>query len=119
MYTRNNSFYCFCLTINSADLKKTYFFIKKTIKEVEDLGNDNHQALITFQEDQMVSVVMCNDLKGTKKEVLSKYLKQMSFKQLQDRLKAPEDRKDPTLRAIEEPLTPYQVNLTFETLYDM
>jgi hypothetical protein len=61
-------------------MKKTYFFIKKSIKEVEDLGNDNHQSLITFQDDQMVSVVTCNDLKGSKKEVLTKYLRTMTFK---------------------------------------
>lgn len=86
MYSRTNSFYCFCLTFNSADLRKTYFFIKKTIKEVEDLGLDNHQSLITAQEDQPVTVVMCNDLKGAKKEVLTKYLKTMTLKQLQERL---------------------------------
>ena len=118
MYSRNNSYYCFCLTINSADMKKTYFFIKKTLKEVEDLGNDNHQSLITFQEDQFVHVVMCNDLKGAKKEVLTKYLKTMTFKQLQDRLKGNTDNKDPTAK-VEEPISPYQINLTFETLYDM
>lgn len=28
-------------------MKKTYFFIKKTLKEVEDLGGDNHQPLMT------------------------------------------------------------------------
>jgi hypothetical protein len=42
MYSRNNASYCFCFTINSSDMKKTYFFIKKSNKEVEDLGNDNH-----------------------------------------------------------------------------
>lgn len=75
-YTRNSQFYCFCFTLNSAEcMKKTYFFIKKTIKEVEDLGNDNHQSLISFQDEHKISVVMSNNLKGAKKEVLSKYIK--------------------------------------------
>jgi len=56
-------------------MKKTYFFVKKTIREVEELGNDNHQSLITFQEDQKITVVMCNDLIGTKKQILEKYTK--------------------------------------------
>ena len=91
-------------------MKKTYFFIKKTIKEVEDLGNDNHQSLITFQEDQiqMVHVVMSNNLKGNKKDILSKYLQKMSFKALKDKINDNEN-----------PLMTTQVHLTFETLYDM
>lgn len=49
MYTRNNTHYCFCFTINTmGDMKKSYFFVKKTIREIEDLGGDNHQSLITF-----------------------------------------------------------------------
>lgn len=75
MYTRNNTHYCFCFTINVTEMKKTYFFVKKTIREVEELGNDNHQSLITFQEDQKITVVMCNDLIGTKKQILEKYTK--------------------------------------------
>lgn len=62
---------------------------------------------------------MCNDLKGAKKEVLTKYLKTMSFKQLQDKIKGNADKKDPTAKVVEEPFNPYQINLTFETLYDM
>lgn len=65
---------------------------------------------------------MCNDLKGTKKEVLAKYLRTMTFKQLQDKLKddASADKKDPSTKVVfEEPISPYQVCLTFETLYDM
>lgn len=48
MYTRNNHHYVFCFTINISDMKKTYFFVKKTIREIEDLGSDNNQSIITF-----------------------------------------------------------------------
>jgi len=50
VYYRNQFYYVFVFSLaNISDAlyrKHNYFFIKKTISEVEELGLDNHQSII-------------------------------------------------------------------------
>jgi len=51
-YARNKSHYIFFLRLLSNDEKHQNFFaVRKGLKEVEDLGNDTHSALIQPETD--------------------------------------------------------------------
>ena len=53
VYFRSKSNYIFVFTLvnekEKFDRKHTYFFVKKTVKEVEEMGLDNHQCLIKME----------------------------------------------------------------------
>lgn len=76
MYYRSKNYYLFLFTlVNESDKferKHAYFFIRKTIKQVEDLGLDNSLSLIT--QDQDVYIVKDNDMLGSDEVVHKKYI---------------------------------------------
>lgn len=106
MYYRSKNYYLFLFTlVNESDKferKHAYFFIRKTIKQVEDLGLDNSLSLIT--QDQDVYIIKDNDMLGSDEVVHKKYIQQALFREL---LEIQKDKQD------------HHINLTFETLYDM
>lgn len=75
VYYRNQWYYVFVFSLaNIGDAlypKHNYFFIRKTIAEVEELGLDNHQSLI--RDDQIVTVVVGNDMVGKPRHVLERF----------------------------------------------
>lgn len=80
--SKNNYIFLFTLINESEkfDRKHNYFFMKKSIKEVEEMGLDNHQSLIKME--QMVTVIIPNSFEGTKKEILERFTRNMTFKEL-------------------------------------
>lgn len=76
MYYRSKNYFLFLFTLvnesDKFDRKHTYFFIRKTIKQVEDLGLDNSLSLIT--QDQDVYIVKDNDMLGSDEVVHKKYI---------------------------------------------
>jgi hypothetical protein len=62
MYTKNKTYYTFFFTLinerEKLDRKHTYFAVRKTIKEVEEMGIDNHESLIKM--DQEVTIFLKN-----------------------------------------------------------
>ena len=106
VYFKSKNNYVFMFTLvndkEKFDRKHNYFLMKKSIKEVEEMGQDNHQSLIKME--QMITVITPSTFEGTKKEILESFTRHMTFKELIDFQKDPQH----TL-----------VNLTFETLYDM
>jgi hypothetical protein len=87
MYNRNKKYYTFCFGLILKELKApgvpyqekkyTYFFVRKTIAEIEEMGADNHQSLIGM--DQEVTIIVENDHVGTTKDVIAKYTKKLNF----------------------------------------
>ena len=90
MYTRNKTWYTFFFTLSNekdkSNIKQHFFAIRKTIKEVEELGLDNNDAIITMEK--IVNVFSANkyDL-PTEKDNLTAYTESMSFKDLIERQK--------------------------------
>ena len=76
MYYRSKNYYLFLFTLvnesDKSERKHAYFFIRKTIKQVEDLGLDNSLSLIT--QDQDVYIVKDNDMLGSDEVVHKKYI---------------------------------------------
>ena len=106
MYYRTKTHYVFCFTLvndtEKFDRKHNYFFMKKLIKEVEEMGLDNHQSLIKME--QPITVILSSPFEGTKKTILESFTRDMTFKDLIEFQKEPQNN---------------YVHLTFETLYDM
>lgn len=52
-YFKSKNYYIFLFTLinegQKFDRKFNYFFLKKSIKEVEEMGLDNHQSLIKME----------------------------------------------------------------------
>ena len=60
MYYKTKSHYLFVFSIvndkEKFEIKHNYFFMRKTIKEVEELSQDNHQSLIKME--QQITVIL-------------------------------------------------------------
>ena len=87
MYTRNKLWYTFFFTITNKkdkkNVKQHFFAIRRTIKDVEELGKNNHDSIITM--DKPVTVFINNNYSSLKeKENLAAYTKSISFKDLID-----------------------------------
>ena len=82
--SKNNYIFLFTLVNEKEkfDRKHSYFFMKKTLKEVEEMGQDNHQSLIKME--QNITVILANTFEGNKKELLGNFTKNMTFKELID-----------------------------------
>jgi uncharacterized membrane protein len=84
VYLKTKNYYVFVFTlVNEKEKfarKHNYFMMKKTIKEVEEMAQDNHQSLIKME--QIVTVILANNFEGTKKEILSNFTRTMTFKEL-------------------------------------
>ena len=106
MYYRTKGYYLFLFTlINDSEKferKQTFFFVRKTLAQVEELSQDNHKTLITHDQD--IYIVKENDLCGSDEIVLQKYLQIMNFRELVELQKEKQDN---------------HLHLTFETLFDM
>ena len=84
MYHRSKAHYLFCFALinekEKFDRKHHYFFVNKTIKDVEQMGEDNHTSLVNFEQE--VTVLLGNTFEGTKKEILEGFTRQMPFSEL-------------------------------------
>jgi hypothetical protein len=85
LYSRNSHSYTFIFSLtNDKDKNKVkhhYFVIRRGIKEVEELGQNNNDAIITMEKE--IAVFMKNEYKSfNEKENLAAYIKKMSFKDL-------------------------------------
>ena len=77
MYYRSKNYYVFLFTLvnesEKYDRKHSFFFIRKSLKEVDELSEDNHSKSLISQ-DQEVYIVKENDSIGPNEVVLSKYI---------------------------------------------
>jgi len=84
MYYRTKNYYLFLFTLvndsEKFDRKHNWFFIRKTIKQVEQLGLDNSMALIAHDQD--IYIVKENDMLGSDATVNAKYIEQALFREL-------------------------------------
>lgn len=92
VYFKSKNNYVFMFTLvndkEKFDRKHNYFLMKKSIKEVEEMGQDNHQSLIKME--QMITVITPSTFEGTKKEILESFTRHMTFKELIDFQKDPQ-----------------------------
>jgi len=106
MYYRSKSFYVFLFTLvnetEKFDRKQTFFFLKKSYRDVEELSQDNHQSLI--QMDQDVTIIKDNDLLGNDEVIFQKYTQVVTFRELVELQHGKQD---------------HHIHWSFETLYDM
>jgi len=81
-YYRSKWFYVFVFSLqdSSIDPKHNYFFVRKTRSEVEEMGRDNHQSLVT--PEQEVTVVVGTTMKGHPRDVLKAFTEKMKFSAL-------------------------------------
>lgn len=107
LYYRSMKHYVFVFKLVNDTVKfnrkQTYFFIRKSFQEVEELSKDNHKAIISH--DQLVYMVMYNDQLGSGENINDKYLEPIQFNKLVEQ-QSKENQE-------------HHINLTFETLYDM
>jgi len=85
MYYRSKQFYIFVFTLvneeQKFDRKQTFFFIRKTSAQVDELSQDNHKSIISHDQD--VYMVKNNDLLApTDEDVNQNYLEIIKFNQL-------------------------------------
>ena len=107
MYYRSKNYYIFLFTlVNEKDKlnrKHNFFFIRKSLKEIDELSEDNHsKSLIAL--DQYVYIVKDNDSVGPNEVVLQNYIQRALFSELIQLQKEKQD---------------HHIHLTTETLYDM
>ena len=83
-YYRTKYYYLFFFTLanekDKLERKHSYFAVRKTLQEVEDMGYDNHQSII--QMDLDVTVFMPYSSLSTDKSELLGFTRKMTFEQL-------------------------------------
>lgn len=105
MYSKNQYDYTFFFSLTNDsdkfDFKHTYFTVRKSAEEVQELGQDNHMPII--QKDSEITIFLENAFDVEDRRVLEDYTRRMTFGDLQTLQKHPQQG---------------QVHLTFEKVYD-
>lgn len=107
LYTKNKKYFTFIFKYfgSDKDPQQAYFAVRKTIKEVEDMKEDNNVALIQEYDVQKVTVFLNNKFDGkTDDAILSAYTKEMTFNQFLSEMKGPQ--------------ATHHLNFTFEQCLD-
>jgi hypothetical protein len=86
-YQRTKKYYIFFLELindqKHYDIKKTYFAVRKSIAEIEELSIDNYKAVVENQTD--VVVFLENDLLGANDaDICDKFTEICTFEELVD-----------------------------------
>ena len=105
-YYKNKHWYVFFLTLanesEKLDRKHTYFMIKKSHKEVENMGALNNIPLVSMDEN--VTIILQNKFKGeNEQENLGAYTQNMTYRDLLEVQRGPQQ---------------WLINLNFEKLVD-
>lgn len=107
MYYRSKQYYLFLFKLVTSsqkeDWKYSFFFIRQTYNQVEELSLNNGNSLI--YNDQDIYQVKENDLLGTEEFVLQKYLQRLKYKEL--------------IQLHQDGEKQQSMHLTVETLFDM
>ena len=95
LYTKNKKYYTFFFkyidTSEIVDPKYTYFAVRKTAGEVEQMREDNNSALIENIATQQVVVFLNNKFDQEKEDDnLKAYTKKMTFQEFLDEMKNPQ-----------------------------
>jgi hypothetical protein len=91
MYNKNEFCYTFFFSltndIDKFDNKHTYFAVKKSIEDVNEIGQDNHIPIV--DKDTDIVIFTENDFKADDNHILRNYTEEMTFAGLIDRQKRP------------------------------